>query len=489
MTTNHKVKPIDTLAPHDADIEQALLGMILLSPADTAAILETIQPDAFFILRNAWIFEAMQSLHSQGLTIDNLTVADALEKKGRLADVGGRAYLTLLIANTVSVKQAPAYALYLQRLAGRRNLLSTASQIATLATSDQLDYPQIQAKVSEIVEQSLLTENTLPADLFVKRSASLSALEDWLHEKDNQHNIVTIKNPLHCIHSLGGFAEYLTGGKVMVLAAPSGGGKTTTLDMMIGNLIADGLHVLLWGGEWTPAENARRTLQQLQGPTMDALFAEEMARQGKGTGQLTDKTKGDASKQLLAMVNKMTTGKYGDVHEYNARYASHDLKQTLHNMRVYLRQQARAGQPIHVVVFDYIQLVNLPADVQTNNMAEYAFDMFKQFCMAEGVIGIMTSQVNKSKQNGRDIGAGDLQYLRPDMTNCMVILERVFNKADVELPYTRFNVVKNSIGQSGKVYVNGTMTNLRLDISAKNVANRAEVERRMAEGGNNGFSL
>src|SRR5688500_2097799 len=57
--------------------------------------------------------------------------------------------------------------------------------------------------------------------------------------------------------------------------------------------------------------------------------------------------------------------------------------------------QKVASKRIHVVIFDYVQLVNPDSDFKGSNKGEQVLGTFKQFCIRYGLVGIMTSQVTK----------------------------------------------------------------------------------------------
>ena len=79
----------DTL-PHNIPAEMATLGACLIDP--DCPVLETLTPDQFYAERHRFIFQAMTRLRQAGTAIDFVTLTDALEQDGVLAEIGGAAY-------------------------------------------------------------------------------------------------------------------------------------------------------------------------------------------------------------------------------------------------------------------------------------------------------------------------------------------------------------------------------------------------------------
>lgn len=119
--------------PHNREAEEAVLGSVLVNSEVYYDVSHFLAAEDFFLHRNRWIWEAFTGLQEQRLPIDILTVAEELERQGRLEDAGGHAYLTGLINNVPSSVHAEAYGRMVEEAATRRRLLEAANQIARLA--------------------------------------------------------------------------------------------------------------------------------------------------------------------------------------------------------------------------------------------------------------------------------------------------------------------------------------------------------------------
>lgn len=119
--------------PYVRDAEEAVLGAVLVNPEAFYDVANFLSPEDFFLHRNRWIWEAFEALTEHRLPIDVLTVSEELERKSRLDEAGGTAYLAALIGSVPTSLHAEAYGHLVEETATRRRLLEAANSIARLA--------------------------------------------------------------------------------------------------------------------------------------------------------------------------------------------------------------------------------------------------------------------------------------------------------------------------------------------------------------------
>src|ERR1700690_4152638 len=95
--------------PHNREAEEAVVGAVLINPEAYYDVAQFLQADDFYIHRHRWIWEAFTSLHEQRIPIDLLTLTEELDRKGQLAEIGGRFYLTALANQVPSSLNAESY--------------------------------------------------------------------------------------------------------------------------------------------------------------------------------------------------------------------------------------------------------------------------------------------------------------------------------------------------------------------------------------------
>src|SRR5687768_1755132 len=96
--------------PQSVEAEQSVLGGLLLDNAAWDRIADIVGEGDFYRADHRAIFTHIAQLVEDNKPADALTVADSLERSGKLADVGGRAYLGSLALNTPSAANIRRYA-------------------------------------------------------------------------------------------------------------------------------------------------------------------------------------------------------------------------------------------------------------------------------------------------------------------------------------------------------------------------------------------
>lgn len=108
--------------PHSREAEEAYLGSVLIDPDVLAD--SSLSPADFYVIRNQWVYAACRKLEAAGSAVDYMTVCDQLERDGHLAEAGGPAYLTGLLASTPTSTNAEHYAAIIKDYAAKRTILA-----------------------------------------------------------------------------------------------------------------------------------------------------------------------------------------------------------------------------------------------------------------------------------------------------------------------------------------------------------------------------
>ncbi|MCL0057971.1 replicative DNA helicase [Dehalococcoidales bacterium] len=135
----------EKLPPHDIDAEEAVIGSLLIDGAAIYKIATFLHQLDFYSERNQWLYEACLSLHQRDEAINQITVAQELDRKGRLEACGGAAYLSHLVSIVPTSLHIEHYAQIVYRLSVMRRLITAASQIADIGY--QAD-PDVDASLS-----------------------------------------------------------------------------------------------------------------------------------------------------------------------------------------------------------------------------------------------------------------------------------------------------------------------------------------------------
>jgi replicative DNA helicase len=121
------------LPPQSIEAEQSVLGGLLLDNTSWDRVADLVSAADFYRADHRLIFEHVGLLIENARPADALTVAESLERSGRLAEVGGQAYLGTLAANTPSAANIRRYAEIVRERSVMRNLAAIGTEIADSA--------------------------------------------------------------------------------------------------------------------------------------------------------------------------------------------------------------------------------------------------------------------------------------------------------------------------------------------------------------------
>lgn len=125
--------------PQAKDIEEAILGAILLhkNAFDEAASL--LRPDAFYVESHGLIFKAMQRLAVKSQPIDHLTVSEELRSNEELELIGGSYYLHKLTNCVVSAAHMTSHCRIVLQKYIQREIIRVSGELIGSAYEDMCD--------------------------------------------------------------------------------------------------------------------------------------------------------------------------------------------------------------------------------------------------------------------------------------------------------------------------------------------------------------
>ena len=138
----------EKLPPHDIDAEEAVIGSLLIDGTAIHTVASLIDQQDFYHEQNRWLYEACLSLYQrpEPAAINQITVAQELNRMGKLEACGGAAYLSHLIANCPTSLDIEHYAQIVYRLATSRRLIDAARHIEAIGYEAD---PDVDASLSK----------------------------------------------------------------------------------------------------------------------------------------------------------------------------------------------------------------------------------------------------------------------------------------------------------------------------------------------------
>lgn len=139
-----------SLPPQDLDAEEAVLGAMMLSPNAVDAVSEVVAADDFYRGSHALIFEAALAMHVAGGAVDSITVADELERRGQLAEAGGKERVHELASLIPATANAPHYARIVREMAVLRKVAEAGRRMVVMALEREGTAAEIVERAEEL---------------------------------------------------------------------------------------------------------------------------------------------------------------------------------------------------------------------------------------------------------------------------------------------------------------------------------------------------
>jgi replicative DNA helicase len=125
--------------PQSKELEEAVLGAIMLEKSAFDTVVEILKPECFYVESHQRIFSAMMSLANKSMPIDLLTVVEELKFRMDLDIVGGAYYVSRLTNAVVSSANIEAHSRIILQKFIQRELIRISSEIIGDAYEDSTD--------------------------------------------------------------------------------------------------------------------------------------------------------------------------------------------------------------------------------------------------------------------------------------------------------------------------------------------------------------
>jgi replicative DNA helicase len=166
--------------PQAIQIEEVVLGALMLDKDAMAIVLDILTPDSFYKKQHGIIFEAMIRLFERSQPVDILTVHEALKKSGNLDLAGGVGYLVELTNKVASAANIEFHSRIIAQKHIQRELIRVSTSTISDAFEDTKDVfemlDEAESNLFDITQKNLNRRYTRLGDLAVKAQKELESL-------------------------------------------------------------------------------------------------------------------------------------------------------------------------------------------------------------------------------------------------------------------------------------------------------------------------
>ncbi len=404
--------------------EQSVIGAALLDPERTDDV--PLAPEDFANLGHAITWRTLRAMRDTGETVDVLTVAETLERRGDLDRVGGLSYLTELVHNTPSAANISRYAKAVMDRSVRRKLLAALAEIGKGVEGGQ-DVAEVLGMAQDrIMSIGAKAETSAPVHVMDIARERLNVLDDRYSGNDDGRStgLTDLDEKLGKIRP----------GDLVVIAGRPGMGKSAFAMQLIESMSSSDRPGLFFSLEMSAGQLVDRILSSA-GRVNLKKFRSADFHDEDWTGLTA----------ALGSVQGMPV--YIDDHATG-------IGQILSTMRAFKRRHGGIG----AVVVDYIGLVQSEGDTREQEIARVTRAL-KLTAKQLGCPILALSQLNRKVED-----RGDRRPLQSDLRESgaveqdadailMLYRDEVYDKDSEHKGICEVLIRKNRHGETGMVPV------------------------------------
>ena len=251
--------PLGQVQPQAPDVEEAVLGALMLEKDAYSVISDMLKPESFYEHKHQLIFQAIQELAFNQHPIDILTVTDKLEHNGTLEEVGGAYYIAELSGRVGSAANIEYHARIVAHKALARQLISYAGNLETSAFDETTDIEELmQTAEGELFQlsQHNIKKDVVQIDPVIEEA--LKKIEQAANRSDGLSGLPS------GFHDLDGMTSGWQNTDLVIIAARPAMGKTAFVLSMVKNMAVDyNIPVGMFSLEMSNLQLVNRLLQNV----------------------------------------------------------------------------------------------------------------------------------------------------------------------------------------------------------------------------------
>ena len=222
------------LPPQARDLEEAVLGALMLEKNALNAVVEFLKPEHFYADAHREIYQAIIDLFKASEPVDMRTVVNQLRKNAKLELVGGAYVIAELTAKVSSAANIEYHARVIIEMAIKRDLIQIASQIHHDAYEDTTDVFELLDKTEQSVFE--ISDSNLRKNYDNMRNLMARAIQELQVLKDHKDGLTGVPSGFTAL-------DRITSGwqksDLVIIAARPGMGKTAFVVSALRNAAVD----------------------------------------------------------------------------------------------------------------------------------------------------------------------------------------------------------------------------------------------------------
>lgn len=254
------------LPPQTLELEEAVLGAMMIDKKGVDEVIDILQPEAFYKDAHKFIFEAIFQLFTDSQPVDLLTVSAQLRKNGKLELAGGDYYLIQLTQKISSSAHIEFHSRIILQKFIQRSLIRISSEIIEDSYDESTDVfdllDKAESKLYEVTQGNIKRSSETAQSLVLQAKKRIEEIAG----KEGLSGIATGFDSLDKVTS--GWQP----SDLIIIAARPGMGKTAFVLSMARNVAIDFGHpVALFSLEMSSVQLITRLISSETGLSSEKL--------------------------------------------------------------------------------------------------------------------------------------------------------------------------------------------------------------------------
>ena len=364
--------------PQAVDIEQAVLGAMMLEKNAVTDVIDMLTPSSFYDPKHQFIYNAIRELFGSSNPIDLLTVSNKLRQNGELEASGGAAYLSQLTSRIASSAHVEYHARIIAEKHIKRELIKMSGEVIRDAYDETSDVFDVLNKAEGDLFK--IAENNMGKNADTMQNVVRQAIEEIERASQNTDGISGVPTGFFDLDKVT--AGWQKSDMIVIAARPAMGKTAFVLSMARNTAVDHGMGVAFFSLEMSSVQLVKRLIAS------EARLDASKLRKGD--------LREDEFQQLHSRITKLATAPL---------YIDDTPGISIFDLRAKCRR-LKMQHDIQLVIIDYLQLMTAGGAKGSGNREQEISSIsrsIKEIAKELNVPVIALSQLSRSvEQRGGD---------------------------------------------------------------------------------------
>jgi replicative DNA helicase len=255
-TSSPAVSELGRVQPQAVDLEQAVLGAMMLDKNAVTAVIDSMKTQNFYDPKHQFIFGAILELFGSSSPIDLLTVTNKLKENGELEAAGGIGYISQLTSRVGSSAHIEYHARIITEKAIKRELIRLSSEVIRDAFDDTKDVFDTLNKAEGDLFQ--IAENNMGKHMQLMQSVVREAINEIEKASQNSDGISGVPTGFHSLDKLT--SGWQRSDMIVIAARPAMGKTAFVLSMARNTAVDHNMGVAIFSLEMSSVQLVKRLI-------------------------------------------------------------------------------------------------------------------------------------------------------------------------------------------------------------------------------------